>query len=108
MKNNRSTGRTTKQIDNYIQALFTNLDKAIVVIDHSNTYYANADLVKKIEQRLSNEHSHKGLKLGKGIINNYHFMILSLSLKKFRAFVELEDGALVGKDSLVEINLYSV
>ena len=58
---NRSTGRTTRLIDQYIQILFTNPNKEIEIIDHSNNQQSNIHLTQMILQRFYNEH--KGVKI---------------------------------------------
>ena len=58
---NRSTGRTTRLIDQYIQILFTNPNKEIEIIDHSNNQQSNIHLTQMILHRLFDEH--RGVKI---------------------------------------------
>lgn len=53
----RHTGRTTRLIDGYIQQLYDQRGDWIVIEDHYNSKSANDMLLKKVLQRLHNEHS---------------------------------------------------
>ena len=66
----RSTGRTTRLVDYYIQQLFDK--KLIFPKDHYNTWSENQNLMNKIICRLHNEHH--GLKF----YTNYSEMSISL------------------------------
>lgn len=57
-ENKRSTGRTTRLVDHYIQELFTKGEA--IIIDHFNTRNENKELAKKVLNRLNNEHNKKG------------------------------------------------
>lgn len=57
MKINRSVGNTTKMIDYFIDVLFTNYkDNWILVRDHYKSQHADEIIVRKIKDRLYNEH----------------------------------------------------
>lgn len=53
---NRSTGRTTRLIDYYIQKLFNNPNKEIEIIDHYDNIKAHIYLTQKMLERLYTEH----------------------------------------------------
>lgn len=60
-ESDRSTGRTTRLIDYYIQELFNNPNSEIEIIDHTNTQQSNIHLTQMILRRLDNEH--RGVKI---------------------------------------------
>lgn len=66
-KNLRSTGRTTRLIDEYIQSLFNG--EKIITYDHDKNFKSNKLLFDKILRRLEREHN----------INTLDFIILSKS-----------------------------
>lgn len=51
----RSTGRTTRLVDFYVQKLFTNPNVAIDIRDHEGYNEANRYLVERIYNRFRNE-----------------------------------------------------
>ena len=52
----RATGRTTRQVDGYIQWLFENIGKWIIITDHYESPGANKYLLSRIQKRLASEH----------------------------------------------------
>lgn len=52
---NRSTGRTTRLADYYIQELFNNPNKEIEIIDHTNDQQSNIHLTQRILHRIFDE-----------------------------------------------------
>lgn len=62
---NRTSGRTTRLIDYYIQELYNNPNKEIEIIDHSNIQQSNIHLTQMILNRLYNEHKGDHFKIVK-------------------------------------------
>jgi len=58
---NRTTGRTTRLVDYYIQELFNNPNKEIEIIDHYNMQQSNIHLTQMILRRMYEEH--RGVKI---------------------------------------------
>lgn len=53
---NRSTGKTTRLIDYYIQELYNNPNSPIKIIDHCDHPQSSKYLIKAILRRLNSEH----------------------------------------------------
>lgn len=52
----RATGRTTRLVDMYVQKLFNNPNRWIIIEDHHNQNDSNRYLTTKIKYRIRNEH----------------------------------------------------
>lgn len=61
----RSTGRTTRLVDDYVQKLFDNKGEWITIKDHYIAKNADIILCRRICQRLTNEHPNDTFEIGK-------------------------------------------
>lgn len=57
----RSCGNTTRLVDYYIQELFDNFGKWVIIKDHYKSQMADRLLAQKILARLEFEHSSRGI-----------------------------------------------
>ena len=71
MKDLRSSGRTTRLIDYYIQELFNNPNKEIEIIDHTTMTQSNIHLTQMILRRMYEEHRGSKIKVIKQNVLKY-------------------------------------
>lgn len=67
MEKDRGSGRTTRLVDYYIQKLFHNPNIFIEPQDHFEHLIAHKELIKRISQRLVNEHPRVKFEVNKNI-----------------------------------------
>ena len=72
MEENRQTGRTTRLVDFYIQELYNNSNKEIIIKDHYENNESNRYLLSRIKYRLEKEH----------IGDSFRFTITSITYNK--------------------------
>ena len=70
-ENLRSTGRTTRLIDYYIQELFNHPFDTIEIIDHTNNQQSNVHLTQMILKRMYEEHRKNKIKVIKQNVLKY-------------------------------------
>ena len=75
IQSTRATGRTTRLIDSYIQELFENINKHVIIKDHYYSKQADRYLMIRIHDRLKYEHPNVDF-LCKIIDNNYTIKII--------------------------------